>query len=223
MDNRKPRSTIRAGGSVSGATGKTSRFIKRWTHDNAPPNTTLARLEEAYWVGLDTVDRVEARAMTNKTNGKFTRDGARADLLDYALHALVPDLHKAGTTIRAAKAEVADRKSKLLLDAPDKTDVAAALRRMEIRTLIRDKNNEDQAKYFSDHGNKLPAEVTMAVLEMPPEFSGLPKARYDFVAQNALSVRHGPEMAEIAEIENAVTVVEDVLEAARDEVSPNNS
>ena len=49
MQTLKGRTFIRKGGSALGATGQTSRIIKRWRF-NPEPNTLLARLEQAYIV-----------------------------------------------------------------------------------------------------------------------------------------------------------------------------
>ena len=70
MQTLKGRNTIRKNGSVTGATGQTSRMIKRWRF-SPEPNTLLARLEAAYMSSLDAVDRIEARAASNKTGGKL--------------------------------------------------------------------------------------------------------------------------------------------------------
>ena len=58
------------------------------------------RIEAAYMAGLDAVDRIEVRAASNKTSGKFTHEGARDDVLNHALNNLIPDLHKAQLTIK---------------------------------------------------------------------------------------------------------------------------
>jgi hypothetical protein len=216
MKTLKGRNTIRKNGSVSGATGQTSKFIPRWRFD-AKPDSTLERLEKAYFAGLDAVDLVEARALHNKTNGKFTREGARDNVLHYALHELIPNLHKARMTIRNARAEVAERKSKLQLEQPDKSDIAAAVRRMEIRSLLRQMPEADQQKYLTQ-SDKLSSEVVAAVLEMPPELSGVPKPRHEMLNQRALAARHGPEISEIEELEAAVIAAESTVELARDEL-----
>jgi hypothetical protein len=211
MNTLKGRNTIRKNGSVTGATGQTSRLIKRWRFD-PKPNTMLARLEKAYLAGLDAVDRIEERTRSNTTSGKFTRDGARDDVLNHALNNLIPGLHKARIAIKKAKAEVADRKSKLKLDAPNPTDIAAAFRRMEIRTFLRDMKSDEQAKYFATHSDNLPAEVAMAILELPPEYSGVTAPQHERLTQHALALHHGPEIAETAELEQALVVAESVVE-----------
>jgi hypothetical protein len=211
------RQTIRKGGSLTGLHGPVSRPIKLWPF-NPKPNTTLARLEAAYMSGLDAVDQIEARTRSNAASGKFTAEGVKDAALKFALSDLVPTLHRARTTIKKTKSEVAERKSKLKVDGPDKSDVAAAFRRMEIRTFLRDMQSDDQAKYFANHGDNLPTEVAMAILEMPPEFSGVPKSRHDLMTTKALEAQHGPEIAEIAELEEAIVAAESAVETGRDEV-----
>jgi hypothetical protein len=89
---------------------------------------------------------------------------------------------------------------------------------MEIRTFLREMKAEEQAQYFASHGDSLASEVAMAILEMPPEFSGVPKSRHDLLSKTALAAQHGPEIGEIADLEDAITVAESAVETGRDEV-----
>lgn len=213
----KGRLTSRKGGSLTGMHGPVSRPIRLWTFD-AKPNTLLAQLERAYMSGLDAVDRIEARTRGNAASGKFTAEGVKDDALKFAISDLVPSLHKARTTIRKAKGEVAERKSKLSVERPDKSDVAGAMRRAEIRNFLRAMKGNDQKNYFARYGDNLPNEVAMAILEMPPELSGVPKSRHDLLTERALANRHGPEIAEIAELGEAIAAAESAVETGRDEV-----
>ena len=197
--------------------GPKSRAIRLWRFD-AKPNTTLARLEAAYMAGPDAVDRIEDRTRSNTASGQFTSEGVKDDALKFAMSDIVPVLHRARTTIKKARSEVAERKSKLKVEGPDKSDVAAAFRRMEIRTFLREMKGNDQKNYFARHGDNLHAEVAMAILEMPPEFSGVPKSRHDLMTTRGLEAQHGPEIAEIAELEEAIAAAESAVEAGRDEV-----
>src|SRR5262245_5544687 len=156
----KGRATIRKSGSLTGLHGQKSRAIRLWPFE-AKPDTTLARLETAYMTGLDAVDRIEEHTRSSTASGRFTTDGVKDDALKFALNDLVPILHRARNTIKKAKAEVAERKSKLQIEVPDKTDVAAAFRRMEIRTFLREMKAEEQTKYFAAHGDSLASEVAM--------------------------------------------------------------
>ena len=140
------------------------------------------------------------------------------DALKFALSDLVPTLHRARTTIKKAKAEVAERKSKLKIEGPDKSDLAAAFPRMEIRTFLREMKALEQTRYFANHGDNLPTEVAMAILEMTPEFSGVPKSRHDLMTTRTLEAQHGPEIVEISELEEAIAAAESAVETGRDEV-----
>jgi hypothetical protein len=120
--------------------------------------------------------------------------------------------------IKRAKAEVADRKSKLKLDAPNPTDIAAAFRRMEIRTRLREMKSDEQAKYFATQSDNLPAEVAMAILELPPEYSGVTSPQHERLTQHVLALHHGPEIAETAELEEAIAAAESAVETGRDEL-----
>jgi hypothetical protein len=213
----KGRQTIRKGGSLTGLHSPTSKPIRFWTVESKP-GTTMAQLEQAYFNALAAVDRVEEHSRSSTVSGKFTTEGIKDDVLKFALNELVPSLHKARTTIKKAKAEVVERKSKLKIEAPDKSDIAGAFRRMEIRTFLREMKPEDQAKYFATLGDHLPGEVAMAVLELPPEFSGVPRSRHDLLTQTALNAQHGAEIAEIAELEEAIAIAENAVETGRDEV-----
>jgi hypothetical protein len=209
------RSTIRRNGSVTGATGQISRAIKRWSFD---PKPELARLEASYFVGISAVDRAEEFAASSKASGKFTPEGVRDHVLNFALKNLVPDLHKARMTIKRVRAEVAERKSRLKIETPFFGDVASAMRRREIRDFLRAMDAAQQAEYFASRGDNLSAEVLDAVIEMEPEFSGVSLERHGQLRQRALSTLYGPETAEIAELEEAVSVAEMAVELARDEV-----
>jgi hypothetical protein len=213
----KGRTTIRKGGSLTGLHGPSSRPIKLWAFD-PEPNTMVAQLERAYFAGLDAVDRIEERTRSNAASGRFTPAGVKDDALKFALSDLVPSLYKARQAIRKAKAEVAERRLRLEIKGPNPSDIAAAFRRMEIRTFLRGMKSEDQAKYFVNYGNNLPAEVAQAVLELPPEYSAVPKSQHALLTASALQAQHGPEIAAIAELEEAIAAAESAVEAGRNEV-----
>ena len=213
----KGRSTIRHGGTITGIGGKQSKSIPVWTFE-AKPDTTIARLERAYLTGIESVDRTEARNKSSAASGKYSEQGVRDDVMRYALNDVVPDLHRARTTIKKAKAEVAERRAKIKIEAPDKLDIAAAIRREGMRVHLRSLTPEAQSKYFADYGDKLPAEVAMAIMESPAEYSGVPNSRRDLIMASSIDAHHSAENAELAAIEEAIAVAESSVEAGREEV-----
>jgi hypothetical protein len=119
-------------------------------------NPTVQKLEATYLEGFAAMDRAEARHAANKTDSRFTPDGVRDDLLKFVQTDAVPVLHRGRTTIKKARAEVAERRSKLKVQGPDPSDAAAAIRRMEIRTRLREMKPNEQRNYFARDGDNLP-------------------------------------------------------------------
>jgi hypothetical protein len=194
------------------------RQTRLWEHGKSK-NATVKKLEVAYLDGLGVVDRTEARHEVNKADTRFTPDGVRDDLVKHVLADAVPALHRGRLAIRKAKLEVAERKSKLKLDSPPKDDVAAAFRRMEIRTHLKDMSTDQQSKYFAKYEANMPVEIMQAVTELPAEYSGIPQSRYDLLVNGQMEANFGPEIAEISEIEQAIEAAESTVEAARFEVA----
>jgi hypothetical protein len=204
----KGRMSVRKGG---------GRRVRLWELTGSS-NPTVQRLEAAYLAGLDAVDRAEARHAACKADPRLTSDGVRDELLKFVLSDAVPALHRGRTAVKKARAEVAERKSKLKIAGPDKTDIAAAFRRMEIRTRLSAMKPDELTKYFAGYGDNLPAEIAQAVTELPAEFSGVPQSRHDLLTERALNAQYGDAITEIKEIEQAIAVAESAVEAARDEV-----
>jgi hypothetical protein len=204
----KGRQTIRKNG---------GRRTRLWELSNSN-NPTVQRLEAAYLAGLDAMDRAESRHAANKADSRFTPDGVRDDLLKFVLNDAVPALHQGRTTIAKARAEVAESRSKLKIEGPDKTDIAAAFRRMEIRTRLNNMKPDELTNYFARYGDNLPTEIAQAVTELPAEYSGVPQSRHDLLTERALNAQYGGAIAEIKEIEQAIEAAESSVEAARDEL-----
>ena len=204
----KGRQTIRKNG---------GRRTRLWELGDSK-NSTVKQLEAAYLVGLSAMDRVETRHAANKADSRFTTDGVRDDLTKFVLSDAVPALHQGRTTIAKARAEVAERRSKLKIEGPDKTDVAAAFRRMEIRTRLNNMKPDELTNYFARFGDNLPTEIAQAVTELPAEYSGVPQSRHDLLTERALNAQYGDAIAVIKEIEQGIEAAESTVEAARDEV-----
>jgi len=117
----KGRQTIRKGG---------GRRTRLWELSGSN-NPTVQKLEGTYLAGLGAMDRAEARHAAIKVDPRFTPDGVRDDLLKFVLTDAVPKLYQGRMVIKKARDKLAERKSKLKIEPRDKTDAAAAVRRME--------------------------------------------------------------------------------------------
>ena len=161
------------------------------------------------------MDRAEARHAANKTDPRFTPEGARDDLLKFVLADAVPVLRQGRTAMNKARAEAAERRSKLKIEGPDPSDIAAAFRRMEIRTRLREMKPDELTNYFARYGDNLPTEIAQAVTELPAEYSGVPQSRHDLLTERALNAQFGAAIEEIKEIEQAIEAAESSVEGAR--------
>lgn len=204
----KGRITVRRGG---------GRRTRLWELAGSN-NLTVQRLEAAYLAGLSAMDRVEARHAANKSDTRFTPDGVRDDLLKFVLSDAVPALHRGRMVIKKARIEVAERRSKLVPEGPDKTDIAGAFRRMEIRGRLQSMKPDELTNYFARYGSNLPVEIAQAVTELPAEYSGVPQSRHDLLTERALDALYGDAIEEVKEIEQGIAAAESAVEAAREEV-----
>src|SRR5205823_5250140 len=75
-------------------------------------------------------------------------------------------------------------------------------------------------QFFARPGDNLPPELAMAIIEMPAEFSGVPKSWHDLLIGRALQAQYGPEIAEISELEEAAAIASSTAEAVWTEVRP---
>lgn len=193
-----------------------SRHVGLWDI-SAEPGTTLAGLESAYLFGLEAVDRVEARKTANIKSGKFTETGVTDDAQKFTFENIVGPLHRARTTVLKAKSELAGRRAKLTLQAPDKTDIAAAMLRQEIRAHLRAMPPDERVRYVS--ANLKPA-IAEAILTAPPELSGIAETSVSLAAltEKALEAQHPGEMERLAELQRAVELAERAIEIGRDEI-----
>src|SRR5262245_628339 len=106
-----------------------SRTIEPWILE-AAEGSTLQRLERAYLDALAAVDAVEDRKAASSKSGKFTSQGITDDALQFAASTCAPKLRRARQTLEAAKQEVAERRAKLTLKGPDKSDAATQILRL---------------------------------------------------------------------------------------------
>ena len=77
---------------------------------------------------------------------------------------------------------------------------------------------KDQDNFFTRLNGDHPAELDAAIMEMPQEFSGVPRSMHNLVTGRALRAKYAPEMKAIFELEDAIGTAESAVVAARDEV-----
>ena len=193
--------------------------INPWMFDDAlKRSATFAKLEESYLAVLAGVDRTEDRKAEAAKSGRYTPEGVLADTLQFAASKVAPDLRKAQRLVEAAKGEVAAKRAKLTLPI-DRTDAYGLARRAELRTYLRSRPQDELRQIVADAASVDP-ELRTAIIEMPPELSGVMPSDHRRLVDVALRTIYGEEaFVEIAELEAAIPIVETVLEAGKEEVA----
>lgn len=208
----KGRLTIRKGllGDQSSA-----RVVGLWKWD-AKPGSTLERLErDAYFVGLDAVDKFDARRATLEKDIRFTPEGRREQLFEFAVKDLAPALKKGRNVVERARQDLADRKSKLQPPKADPSDVAGAMLRREIREWLGRMDVSAQAEFFAKNRDLNP-DIALAVLEVPQEMGIVSPTQREKLLDRHMREQAGAEIDDIAELEEAIAKADAAVEQGRD-------
>jgi hypothetical protein len=194
-----------------------SRSVGLWTF-SPKPNTTMAKLEAAYLGALEAVDQVEARRAEAEASGRFTVDGVRGDVLQFAASTIAPKLYRHRRTIDEARAEATVRREKLTLPAADKTDAAGQMRRLWKLDRFRALPEPERNSFIAKNLDSLDPELTQAFLEMP-EYAGLLPSDLDQIRDRALRAAHGDAFDELKQLSTGIEIADRAVRMAREELA----
>jgi hypothetical protein len=214
---RKSASTFAAIDPMKPVDGRPNPRIRLWDFETKP-GTTLAKLEAAYLKSIDAVDALADRKANSAQSGKFTPDGLTDDALQYALNAAVPVFKQGRDAIKSARAEVAARREKITLQAPDKSDIAGALLRREIRDRLAGMDVKDRDSFMSENVERMDPVVAEAILTAPAWLSGVAPSHRELLTDKALKAQHGDAIDQIRELERAIEVATSAVETGREAV-----
>jgi hypothetical protein len=156
------------------------------------PGTRADALKAVYLSALNSVDAIENRKAEGAKSGRLTPDGIRADALQFGAQSLAPVFHRGKAQVELAKREAADKRAQIKLQPADKTDLAGAMRRAELRDWLRSRSDADRAEYLRDV-DKLAPEAALAVIEMPPEVSSVSPLQHSALVDRALRMAALPQ------------------------------
>jgi hypothetical protein len=182
------------------------------------PGTTMAKLKDAYVTAFNAVDAIEERKASSAKSGKFTADGLVDDALQFALNNAVPTFKRGRDAIGAAKKELAARREKLQLSAPDKSDIAGAYLRREIRDRLTAMPAKERDAFMNENVERMDPVVAEAILTAPAWLSGVAESYRKQLTDKALQAQHGDAVTELQELERAIEVATSAVETGRDEV-----
>jgi hypothetical protein len=126
----------------------------------------------------------------------------------------IPALRRARAMAEKVKTEIADRRSKLTLAKPSDEQ-----RRdhEEIRAAMRGMTPEARAK-FIDSNRQNPVVVAAIIHSSIPALAGLDAIQHQNIVNEQMHQEHGETLAELADLEEVVGVVDRVTGLARDEL-----
>lgn len=172
-------------------------------------NPAVSKLEMHFKATLRTADQVLNEAMALKKAGKLSEKGYQEAIREFALKHAVPAIKDVGEAIKAAEAELAAQRAKLAAPASDPNDFAAAARRTEIRSWFLHMGRLKSLAVLS--GDDVDPVLAQAVLDAPPQLSGLTKIDHEDIRTNLARLMHGKEFAQIEEGEGALEVARAAL------------
>jgi hypothetical protein len=196
---------------------RTPKYIEPWTFAEAKENSTLAKIEAAFFTALEAVDQIEDTKAKARQSGAFTDEGVLANALEFAATKLSPRLKRARLIVERAREELAAKRAKLVLKPSDKTDAAGQMRRLYKLDKFNALPDSERNAYVAK-GN-LDAELVQAFLEMP-DYAKLLPSDLEQLRDSVLRADHGDDAVnELADLAIAVATADLALTAAREEVA----
>ncbi|MEW6630320.1 MAG: hypothetical protein AB1440_05580 [Pseudomonadota bacterium] len=173
------------------------------------------KLREAAAACLAVADRFRARADAIKGDPSFTQIGRDKALQDEATKNFLPGLKAASQPIARALAEANQARAAISLPAPDKSDIAGALERQEIRAFVRAMEHGDRISLLF---GTVDERIVDAVLSAPGALSGLSDELFGKIRDLVVERRHGDQVAKIREAEETAEAAQAALQVAQNDI-----
>ena len=155
---------------------------------------------------LDRAKQIEASA-------NYTNAGRQAEMIRWAHEFGAPVIRNAVDSLHAAEKARDQVRSQMKTRQVDKSDLAAAIRRTEIRTWLRGMDDAKRTAMFSGV-EQLDPEIALAVEESPPELSGATREQRHRLIERSKHDLNPDAAKRIETIENAIVSLTDMASAA---------
>jgi hypothetical protein len=185
---------------------RNEQLIRRF--ENHPHKAELKR-------ALEASEKFSDRAAAIKSN-KDLSDAGRAKETKAQLRAALRDIRDAASPVTEMKAKLAAIQEGIKRPSFDKTDIAGALARQEIRAAIRAMPLGDRAALLT--GDGADPRYVDAVLEQPPLLSGTPPELFEKILSQRLESVFSAEIAQGEDLDNQIAEAEAALQIARQDV-----
>lgn len=183
-------------------TSRAHELARRWRGE-WDGRTDLARLGREFRKILQFLEQVPSTRAALAVEGKLSRKGLDEAVRDQFASMVVPDLRRAAHTAEGTINAVAARRAHLLRVEFDKTNVAGALMRRELRDHLRSMTDGERVTAFTQS-----KQFREAACEGPALLSGFSEDMRSELKRRVALEEHPQEAAYLAECEEAVRVVD---------------
>lgn len=161
----------------------------------APARTEMERV-------FATMEEVRAQHAKIAKNDKLTEVGKRDAMRKFVGEHLAGKLRRAERAVAAMRTKVTEHRAALQPAAPDRNDVAAAVLRSEMRTLLRNLSPGERLQRLT--GPNADPTLQAAVLEAPGFMSGTTEADRQMILNAVIERTHPGELARLEEFDEAI-------------------
>lgn len=183
--------------------------------DRVPVHAIAATVKTSIVDALGAAESFAAKKAELETSGTLTARGQRQALRDALVHQYGKDLARAREPIAKVRKDIAARRDAMKVKAVDKTDIAGALERQEIRAYLRtlDANARQTLAMTTTNVQLLEALVTA-----PPELSGFDGNLAhiaDQIEQRYFELAYADEISAITSMEAVIAEGDAAVSIAR--------
>lgn len=164
------------------------------------------------WGGLNAAGGALSATLERLAGNKdYTQEGRRNRLRETFVRDVAPALKAGQAALLAAEHErtqIRERAEESMLT--DRTDVAGAMLRSEIRTWLRGLEPGKRSAMLALPDDLSP-DVALAIVEAPPELSGVPQGQREALRERAFTAQNPDAARTIAHIDAAAGALADML------------
>jgi hypothetical protein len=198
---------------ISGGQFDPAKRISKFIFDG-PDGSPVAKLRSAYVGAIEAVSTLRAKRREAEGSKRFTPLGISEHVAEHAMTENIPALRRARATVEKVKGEITDRRSKLTLARP--TDEQRKDHE-EIRAAMRGMSAEQRTAFLATNRQNPTVAAAIAHARIPA-LVGLDPLVHSHIVSEQIEREHGEAIAEIADLEEVVGVVDRVTGLARDEL-----
>jgi hypothetical protein len=191
-----------------------NHYVGAWAWDSREGDT-FKRLRGSYDAVLQTASGFVKKRDEVTKDARLTAQGQAEELEKWFRQSGLSSIAQAERVILpAAKRDAESRRANLTAAAPDKTDLAGAIMRQELRAHIRELSAQKRTALLNDPDPV----VALAVTEAPAMLSGVTPATHKRLTDKAIEALHPGELETVVELEKAIETLERAVKATGAEI-----